>query len=92
MRYVFFQKGPEILLEKIRSFKAGGLRALLEEIPTALIVPVVIKNTGKIDNSGKFIKNIGVKVTYTVLPTREIKTDQLEEGLSEIRKEMITIL
>jgi len=87
-----FPEGTRNPAGEIRSFKAGGLRALLEEIPTALIVPVVIKNTGKIDNSGKFIKNIGVKVTYTVLPTREIKTDQLEEGLSEIRKEMITIL
>ena len=47
---------------KIKPFKVAGVKTIIDEIPEALVVPVAIKNTGKIDNNGKFLKNIGVHV------------------------------
>ena len=41
----------------------------MDEIPEALVVPVAIKNTGRIDNNGKFLKNVGVRVAFTQLET-----------------------
>jgi len=83
-----FPEGTRSRNGKIKPFKVSGVKTILEEIPEALIVPVAIKNTGIIDNSGKFLKNIGVNVSFNVLEARTIEVDSLEDSLQKIYEEI----
>lgn len=87
-----FPEGTRSRNGKIKPFKVSGTKALLSEIPNALFVPVAIKNTGKIDNSGRFLKRLGVRVSFTQLAPRTIFMENLNSALEQIRTEMITVL
>jgi len=61
-------------------FATAGLKTLFEAMPDALVVPVTINNTWKLNRWGSFPMDIGVKVTHVVhqpiavnsLPTAEL--------------------
>lgn len=72
----------------VKPFKTGGIEAILKVIPDIKVVPIAIKNTGKIDNDGKFNKNIGIKATFTMLPSRKLELDQLDANLEAIRQKI----
>lgn len=74
---------------KVKEFKTSGLESILEIIPDILVAPIAIKNTGKIDNMGKFNKNIGIKTSFTLLPLREINPNSVQEDIEKIRQEII---
>lgn len=74
---------------KVKPFKTSGIEAILSVVPNINIVPIAIKNTGRIDNKGKFNKNLGVKATFTMLPDRTINPNNLEVELEAIRQEII---
>lgn len=76
----------------IKPFKTSGIEAIIKEIPNAIFVPVVINNTGKIDNKGKFFKNVGVKVSYSLLPARNLSLNNLTQQLEMMRDEMMSVL
>jgi 1-acyl-sn-glycerol-3-phosphate acyltransferase len=57
-----------------------------------LVVPVAIKNTGIIDNNGKFLKNIGVRVAFTQLESRMLNLNNLESELIAINAEIKSVL
>ncbi len=73
---------------KIKPFKSAGIEAILKVIPDINIVPIAIKNTGLIDNEGKFNKKIGIKPTFTMLADRTLDLNNLEAGLEAIRQEI----
>ena len=73
----------------VKPFKISGINAILEVIPDILVVPIAIKDTYKIDNGGKFNKNLGVKVQFTMLEGRKIRIDNLEKDLEKIRQDII---
>lgn len=73
---------------QVKPFKSSGIEAILSVMPDINIVPIAIKNTGRIDNEGKFIKNLGVKATFTMLAGRTIDGDNLESELEGIRQEI----
>lgn len=75
----------------IQQFKISGLEAILKEIPDALVVPVVIRNTNKIDIKGKFWKRIGVKVSFSQLKPRKVSLQNISEEIEAIRQEMISV-
>lgn len=77
---------------KVKAFKTSGIESILAVIPNILVAPIVIKNTGKIDNNGKFNKNLGVTTSFTLLPLREIDTTQVKQEIEKIRNEIITSL
>lgn len=76
----------------VKPFKPSGIDAILEVLPNIQVVPVAIKNTGKIDNNGKFNKRIGVKTEFTMLPARRLGRENLNDELEQIRKEIIEVL
>lgn len=87
-----FPEGTRSKDGKVKPFKIGGLAALLKEMPNALVVPIAINGTGKIDNTGSFFMNLGVNVTYTQLPERYISLDDIEKELNQIRLEIIELV
>lgn len=84
-----FPEGSRSKDGKVKLFKVGGLKTLIEQMPDALVVPVAINGTGKIDNRGSFFLNLGVKVTYTALKPRQINIDSVDSELDLIRNEII---
>ena len=87
-----FPEGTRSRDGKIKPFKVAGVKTILDEIPEALVVPVAIKNTGIIDNSGKFLKNIGVRVAFTQLEPRMLDLNKLESELIAINAEIKSVL
>jgi 1-acyl-sn-glycerol-3-phosphate acyltransferase len=87
-----FPEGTRSRDGKIKPFKVAGVKAIMDEIPEALVLPVVIKNTGVIDNSGKFLKNIGVRVAFTQLEPRKLNLSNLESELIAINTEIKSVL
>jgi 1-acyl-sn-glycerol-3-phosphate acyltransferase len=87
-----FPEGSRSKDGKIKPFKIGGLKTLIEEMPNALVVPVAIKGTGEIDNKGSKFLKVGVDVNYYFLPERHIKIEDIEKDLNQIREEMISFV
>lgn len=74
---------------EIKPFKSTGVDTILSVVPEILVVPIAIKNTGLIDNGGKFTKTLGIKAVFTMLPSRHINRETLESDLESIRQEII---
>jgi len=53
------------------------------------VVPIAIKNTGLIDNQGNFLKRIGINISFTMLKSRKIDSNNVENELEIIRQEII---
>lgn len=87
-----FPEGTRSRNGKIKPFKVAGVKTIMDEIPEALVVPVAIKNTGKIDNNGKFLKNIGVHVEFMQLEPRRLNLSNLENELIAINTEIKSVL
>jgi len=87
-----FPEGTRSKDRKVKPFKIGGLATIIKEIPNAVVIPIAIKDTGKIDNTGSFFLNLGVKVTYTQLPERQLSIDNIEQELNQIRSEIIEVV
>ena len=87
-----FPEGTRSRDGKVKPFKVAGVKTLMDEIPEALVVPVAIKNTGIIDNNGKFLKNIGVRVAFTQLESRMLNLNNLESELIAINAEIKSVL
>ena len=87
-----FPEGTRSKDNSIKPFKLSGIEAILKEIPNAVFVPVAIKNTRAIDNAGKFIKRLGVKVTFTQLAPRKLTMENAAHELEKMRLEMIPLV
>ena len=56
---VIYPEGSRNIEGKVQKFKTSGIEAILQVMPTIEVIPIAIKNTAKIDNSGKFLKKLG---------------------------------
>ena len=83
-----FAEGSRSRDGKLKPFKHGGVKAMLEVMPEACIVPIAIKNTAQFDNYGKLLKNIGIHVEFTMLQAREIDIQVLPKEMEQIRHEI----
>lgn len=63
---VIFPEGTRSRDGKPKSFSPNGLKMLFKICPEALIVPVTINNSWKLQKSGNFPLNIGIKLVCTV--------------------------
>lgn len=55
-------------------FATAGLKTLFEAMPTALIVPITIQNSWKLNRWGGFPMDLGVQIQHTVHPTIPVDT------------------
>jgi len=77
---------------KVQAFKITGITKVIELIPDAVIIPIAVKNTGKIDNRGRFGLGVGIKVEITMLESRHINSDSIEQEIEKIREEIKEIV
>ncbi len=66
-----FPEGTRSRTGELKKFSEGGLRALCETIPDALIVPVAIHNSWKLARYSFWPVPVGVHVRWDVLPAIE---------------------
>jgi 1-acyl-sn-glycerol-3-phosphate acyltransferase len=63
----------------------GGVAILLKKAPNALVVPIAVQNTGKLNPTGIFPLSSLEKLSWTVLPSIEPKGKKAEEVLELAR-------
>jgi 1-acyl-sn-glycerol-3-phosphate acyltransferase len=63
---VIFAEGSRSRTGVPKEFKAKGLLTLFKYIPDAVVVPITVNNSWKIDRYGKFPYGIGNKIQLTV--------------------------
>jgi len=83
-----FPEGTRSKDGTIKKFKHAGMEAILKVIPNALVVPIAIKNSLKFDNYGKFIKNSGVRIEFTMLEPRHFVLNNLPQQMEGLRLEL----
>jgi len=64
---VIFPEGTRSRNGKVKKFKVGGIKALLEVSPSAYIVPFVVDGNYRLQESGAFPLSFGLKLSYSVL-------------------------
>lgn len=62
-----FPEGTRNKKGELRQFKTGGIKALLESAPSALIVPYVVHDNYKLHEHGYFPLGFGKKLRFTAL-------------------------
>ncbi|MGH8460465.1 MAG: lysophospholipid acyltransferase family protein [Stenotrophobium sp.] len=76
---VIFPEGTRSLTGEIGPFQTGGIKTLLKKAPSALVVPVYIHDTWKLNRFGKFPMAVGERIGWTVLPAIEPAGKTAEE-------------
>ncbi|MFC4095952.1 lysophospholipid acyltransferase family protein [Euzebyella saccharophila] len=82
---VIFPEGTRSRTGHTKPFKATGLKLLMKNAPSALVVPVTIDNSWRMLRYGKFPNGLGNRITFTVHPPIEVK-DNFDSVLAETEK------
>lgn len=65
---IIFAEGTRSKDGTVRHFQAAGIATLLKGAPNALVVPVAIENSWKMNQYGMYPQSFGEKLRWTVLP------------------------
>lgn len=91
---VIFPEGTRSRDGALKPFAAAGVKILLKNAPSALVVPVCIRGAWKLNRYGKFPMSVFERVSWTVLPAIDPqgKTPDAVAALAEaaIRDELQT--
>jgi len=68
---VIFPEGTRSPTGELQSFATAGVKILLKRAPGAVVVPVYIHNTWKLNRYGWFPMSFGERISWTVLPMIE---------------------
>ncbi|WP_428655774.1 lysophospholipid acyltransferase family protein [Runella sp.] len=74
-----FPEGTRSRTGELKTFATGGVGILVKKAPHALVVPVAIKNTGKMNPKGIFPLSSLERLSWVVLPPIEPKGKSVEE-------------
>ncbi len=86
---VIFPEGTRSRTGHPKPFKTTGLKLLMRNAPSALVVPISINNSWKMLRYGKFPNGIGSHITYEVHPPIEVKGN-LDSVLSQVEKAVVS--
>lgn len=93
---VIFPEGTRSATGPMRPFATGGLAVLLKRAPDALVVPVVIRGTGRFNPKGLFPLRSFSTMSWTVLPgiepagqTPEVIVQRAQEAVVEELKKPV---
>ncbi|SFR35414.1 1-acyl-sn-glycerol-3-phosphate acyltransferase [Robiginitalea myxolifaciens] len=86
---VIFPEGTRSRNGVPKPFKTYGLQLLMEQAPSASILPISINNSWKMFRYGKFPHGLGAHIRYTVHPAIPV-AELGENGLETIEKIIVT--
>lgn len=91
---VIFPEGTRSKNGIPKKFHTGGLRALVENTPSAYVVPVTINNTWKITKYGTFPLGLGGEVIFDVhqpIKASEMPFNELLQKVEKVIKEGVVV-
>ena len=83
-----FPEGTRSRTGELKAFATGGVAILVKKAPNALVVPIAIKNTGKLNPKGIFPLSSFESLSWTVLEPIEPKGKTIDE-IVELAKSSI---
>ena len=83
-----FPEGTRSRTGELKSFALGGVGILIKKAPNALVVPIAVKNTGKLNPKGIFPLSSFESLSWTVLAPIEPKGKTIDE-IVELAKSSI---
>lgn len=83
-----FPEGTRSRTGKLKEFSTGGISALLEKCPEAIVVPIAIRNLGKFNPKGFFPLRSFCKLSWTCLEPIETKDRDVAEIASLSQKQI----
>lgn len=86
---VIFPEGTRSRTGHPKPFKSTGLKLLMKNAPSALVVPVSIDNSWKMLRYGKFPNGIGNHISFRVHPPMEI-TENLDTVIASTEKAVVS--
>ncbi len=86
---VIFPEGTRSRTGHPKKFQPMGVKILMKNAPSALIVPISINNSWKMLRYGKFPSGIGNHITFDIHEPFEIK-ENLDKLLAQVEKEVVS--
>jgi 1-acyl-sn-glycerol-3-phosphate acyltransferase len=86
---VIFPEGTRSRNGVPKPFRTTGLKVLMKNAPSALIVPISINNSWKLLRYGKFPMGLGSHLTFIVHPPVEIEGDT-EALIAQVEKQIVS--
>ena len=83
---VIFPEGTRSKTGKPRAFKTNGIKMLVKSAPTALIVPITINNSWKLQRYGMFPIDVGVKMKFIVHEPIDSKSLDFESLVEKVER------
>lgn len=90
---VIFAEGTRSRTGVPKPFQTNGLKTIFKYVPDAVVVPVTINNSWKVDRYGKFPYGLGNKISLTIhgpIPIEGRDHDELIQQTQEIVHNNIT--
>lgn len=78
---VIFPEGTRSKTGKPKSFQTKGLQILLKKAPSALVIPITINDSWKMQRYGKFPMGLGTHIKFTVHKPIKLSTFAKKEEL-----------
>ena len=86
---VIFPEGTRSRTGKTKPFKTTGLKLLIRNAPSALIIPVSINNSWKMLKYGKFPYGLGNHITINVHSPIEIEGN-IDELITKVERQVVS--
>lgn len=83
---VIFPEGTRSRNGIPKKFKSGGLKSLVENVPSAHIIPVSVNNTWKITRYGVFPLSIRNKISFDIHPAIKVSEKPFEQVFEQVEK------
>lgn len=89
---MIFPEGTRVANGNMKQFQPGGVAALLKRAPDAVIVPIAIKGTGRLNPKGLFPLVSFTNLSWTALQYIEPKNKTVDEILAEAKMAIQLVL
>ena len=87
---VIFPEGTRSRTGVPKSFAFNGLKTLFEACPEAVVVPVCVNNSWKLQRFGMFPLGMGAFLNLEVLQPLEVKHHKVDELIPKIEKSIVS--
>ena len=81
---VIFPEGTRSRTGDTKRFQRKGLELLLKNLPQALVLPLTINNSWKLQRYGMFPMPLGVKIKYTLHPLMKVSDFEMNDLIDKI--------